>query len=198
MSIKHFPADTSMEYKTFLNDNKIDGELYGYLLSMSYGEEGRTVVYKSNLPTREKLGEILKISRKTLYTHMKYLKEKGYIVEEKDKYYIPKIENMYFKIPQETIHFLQDTVKEPVIKTFIYLGQRNNYKPGQYVFTLKEICEHLGLSYKHQCSTINNYLIILAKCGLIEYTKFYEKQIPKMRLLKVETKCPEYKGKKYE
>lgn len=196
MSIKHFPADTSMEYKTFLNDNKIDGELYGYLLSMSYGEENRTVVYKSNLPTQEKLAEILKISRKTLYTHMKYLKEKGYIIEEKDKYYIPKIENMYFKIPQETIHFLQDTVKEPVIKTFIYLGQRNNYKPGQYVFTLKEICEHLGLGYERNYKAIKNYLVALSKFELIEYSTFYDNNLtPKMRLLKVSTECPQVSKK---
>lgn len=48
---------------------------------------------------------------------------------------------MYFKIPQDLLSFFIDTVKEPVIKTYIYLGQRNNYKPKQYVFTLKEINE---------------------------------------------------------
>lgn len=122
MSVKHFPADTSMDYKTFLNDNKIDGELYAYLLSMSYGEDKQTVVYKENLPTREQLSKILKISRKTLYTHLEYLKEKGYIIEESKKYIIPKVEKMYFKIPQETIDFLRNVVKEPVIKTYIYLG----------------------------------------------------------------------------
>lgn len=30
---KHFPADTTLEIKTFLNDSKVDAELYGYLLS---------------------------------------------------------------------------------------------------------------------------------------------------------------------
>ena len=197
MSIKHFPADTSMDYKTFLNDNKIDGELYAYLLSMSYGENGRTVVYKNNLPSQEQLGKILKISRKTLYNHMKYLKDKGYIIEEeKGKYCIPKVEDMYFKIPQETIKFLQDTVKEPVIKTFIYLGQRNNYKPGQYVFTIKEICEHLGLNYERNYKTIKNYLIALSKFDLIEYISFYDNNVtPRMKLLKVSTDCPKVSKK---
>ena len=30
---KHFPADTTLLQKTFLNDPKVDAELYGYLLS---------------------------------------------------------------------------------------------------------------------------------------------------------------------
>ncbi len=33
--MKKFPSDTSMEYLTFLNDSKINGELYAYLLSKS-------------------------------------------------------------------------------------------------------------------------------------------------------------------
>lgn len=194
MSIKHFPADTSLEYKTFLNDPKMDGELYNYLLSMSYGEKetGLTVVYKSNLPSQEKIGTILKQSRRTVINHLNYLKEQGYLIDdtENKKYILPQVEKIFFKVPQETIAFLRDTVKDPVVKTYIYLGQRNGYKPGQYVFTIKEICEHLGLNYKNQCSTISNYLIILEKCGLIKYTEFFDGQSPRMRLLGVSTACP--------
>lgn len=192
MNMKHFPADTSMDYDTFLNDPKVDGELYNYLLSMSYGEEGQTVVYKNNLPSQEIIATILRVSRKTVSNHLKYLKDKGYLIDDKSnkKYILPKVERMYFQIPQETSQFLRDTVKDPVIKTYIYLGQRNSYKPGQYVFTIKEICEHLGLNYKNQCSTISNYLVILEKCGLIKYSVFYDGQSPRMRLLKVNTKCP--------
>jgi len=32
---KHFPADTSMEMLTFLNNKDIDGRLYAYLQSKS-------------------------------------------------------------------------------------------------------------------------------------------------------------------
>jgi len=32
---KHFPADTSMEVSTFLNNKNIDGRLYAYLQSKS-------------------------------------------------------------------------------------------------------------------------------------------------------------------
>lgn len=192
MAMKHFPADTSLEYDTFLNDPKVDGELYNYLLSCSYGEDGQTVIYKNNLPSQEKIATILKVSRKTINTHLKYLKDKGYLVEDRinKKYILPKVEKMYFKIPQETSQFLRDTVKDPVVKTYVYLGQRNSYKPGQYVFTIKEICEHLGLNYKNQCSTIRNYLLILEKCGLIKYAEFFDGQSPRMRLLNVITECP--------
>lgn len=126
MSIKHFPADTSLEYKTFLNDPKMDGELYNYLLSMSYGERetGLTVVYKNNLPSQEKIGNILRLSRRTVINHLNYLKEQGYVIDdvENKKYILPQVEKMFFKVPQETITFLRDTVKDPVVKTYIYLG----------------------------------------------------------------------------
>ena len=32
---KHFPADTSLEMSTFLNNKDIDGRLYAYLQSKS-------------------------------------------------------------------------------------------------------------------------------------------------------------------
>lgn len=202
-NIKHFPANTSLNIKedgtlelTFLNDPKIDGELYNYFLSMSYGEEGETVVYKDNLPNQETIGNILKISRRTVINHLKYLKDRGYVIDKGKKYVLPKVENMYFKVPQDTTKFLRDTVREPVIKTYVYLGQRNSYKPGQYIFTIKEICDHLGLSYKHQYSSISNYLIALSKFGLIEYVEFFDGQSPRMRLLKVNTECPKIKGNK--
>ena len=38
---KHFPSDTTMEIKTFLNDPKVDGELYALLLSLSKGEKDK-------------------------------------------------------------------------------------------------------------------------------------------------------------
>ena len=56
---KRFPADTRMEkegqkIKTFLNDSKVDAELYAYLLSHSRPIKGETRVYKAAIPTIEK------------------------------------------------------------------------------------------------------------------------------------------------
>lgn len=97
---------------------------------------------------------------------------------------------MYFKVPQDLLSFFIDVVKEPVIKTYIYLGQKNNYKPNQYIFTIKEICEHLGISYVNNSSSVRNYLIALEKFGLIKIVEFYENETPKMRLVKFSYEPP--------
>lgn len=196
---KNFPADTSMTkdqegklIKTFLNDPKADAELYAYLLSMSIGEEGQTRVYKSDLPSQEIIAtKILRYkTRRTVYNHLKYLEDQGY-VQDKGKYYLlPNKERMYFRVPQDLLSFFIDTVKEPVIKTYIYLGQRNNYKPNQYVFTIKELCEHLGVSYTNSSSSIRNYLIALEKFELIKTAEFYENETPKIRLVGFSTDTP--------
>lgn len=200
---KSFPADTSMIkdekgnlIKTFLNDPKADAELYAYLLSMSRGIEGETRVYKDSLPIQSVIAtEILHYkSRRTVINHLNYLKEQKYIIDQ-DKYYLlPNKEKMYFKIPQDLLSFFIDTVKEPIIKTYIYLGQRNNYKPNQYVFTLKEICEHLGLYYQKNSEIIKNYLFILEQLELIKIVKFYEGKTPKMRLINFSTELPKRKN----
>lgn len=51
---KKYPGDVCMDKPTFLNDSKIDGELYNYLLSISVGystenketglKEGHTII----------------------------------------------------------------------------------------------------------------------------------------------------------
>ena len=54
---------------------------------------------------------------------MNYLIESGYIIDNGDYYIIDtKKENIFLKIDLDTIQFLNDTVKAPVWKTYIYLG----------------------------------------------------------------------------
>lgn len=191
---KSFPADTTLQKDengktilTFLCDPKVDGELYAYLLSLSIGEDKETRTYKSNLlPVNKIATDILNIkSRQTVYNHLNYLLEQGYIEDKGDYYRINNTkEKMYFNIPNDLIIYFQDVVKQPVIKIYIYLGQRNNYKPNQYVFTIKEICEHLGLSYAQERNRtmVKNCLQALIDFKLISITYFYEGKAPKMRL----------------
>lgn len=51
---KRFPADTDLNKRTFLNDPKIDAELYAYLQSISVPDETgtETRVYKKDLPSQ--------------------------------------------------------------------------------------------------------------------------------------------------
>ena len=97
---------------------------------------------------------------------------------------------MYFKIPLDTLEFLLYSVKEGVIKTYIYLGQRNNYKPNQYVFTIKEICEHLGLNYKNNYKAVSAWITVLQNLGLIDIVSFYQEGKPVYRLIKFSVNKP--------
>lgn len=191
---KRFPADTRMEkegqkIKTFLNDSKVDAELYAYLLSISRPVDGETRVYKTAIPTIDKLRkEILNCkSRQTVYNHLNYLISNEYITDTEEYYIINmKKEEMYFPMPLELIKYFIDVLKQPVIKTYIYLAQRYSYKKN-YSFTIKELCEHLGLCYKvdRNREAIKNYLDCLQRLGLINFEKFYENQVPRMRLIEV-------------
>lgn len=107
-------------------------------------------------------------------------------MEEKElkQYYLPDLEQIYLLIPLDTLHFIQDTVKEAVYKVYIYLGQRWKYKPG-YLFTQEEIAQHLGLSLAGNETVrrqIRNSLIALQNNGLIDFEQLYEGKIPKYKL----------------
>ena len=121
---KRFPADTSLDYATFLNDKKIDGELYALLQSYSMPDSaGRTVVTKKDLPSQKELCKKIGVeSTKTFRTHLKYLIEKKYVLEEDGLYILPQMESIYFLIPLNTIKFLNDFTNENVFKIYIYLG----------------------------------------------------------------------------
>ena len=191
--IKHFPADTTI-YKgkaTFLTDKKIDAELYAFLMQHSYGTVkgcDETRVYKSDLPTQVDICSKLGIkSRNTLRSHMNYLIESGYIIDNGDYYIIDtKKENIFLKIDLDTIQFLNDTVKAPVWKTYIYLGQRWNWKKSGFVFDLKDLAEHIGKKMSNNDSTyreLNNILQCLENNGLIKVANFYDGKGPKKRLI---------------
>ncbi len=194
---KHFPADTSMEILTFLNNKNIDGRLYAYLQSKSMPimieKDGiknyETRVDKFEIGSQSDFCKAVKIkSTKTLRKYLNILINTGYVQDMGQYYLLPKKETIFFKIPLETLRFIQNTIKEDVIKIYIYLGQRykyasiNNFK---YSFTLKEIAEHLGLSINSQNSRvfIKDGLDALMNNGLIEFVSYYEGRIPKLRLI---------------
>ena len=183
---KRFPADTRMDTDTFLNNKKIDGELYAYLQMISYADKSkRTVVDKKKMPKQTEICDVLGIkSTKTLRSHLQELINTGYVIEEDTLYILPNKEDVFFNIPLKTLQYLNDTVKEQVIKAYIYLGQRFKYKPG-YVFTAVELAEHIGLKLNNNSRSyvaINNILESLQINGLIDYVEFYEGNKPKKRL----------------
>lgn len=186
---KRFPATTELNNLTFLNDKKVDGELYAYFQSLSKYEDEKTYVLKKDLPKQIDICEVLGIkSPKTYRMHLLYLIEQGYIIEEEDKYILPRVEDIYFLIPLKTLQYLNDNCREHIIKIYIYLGQKYKFslvKGSQYEFTLEEIGEHIGLKIKNNSraySVINNALDLLVNSGLIDYISFFDGQVQKKRL----------------
>lgn len=194
---KHFISDCKLPEKgqtTFLTDKKVDAELYAILMQYSIGlkadqsETGRaeTVVYKDALPCVKDLCATLGKSRNTYKAHLKYLIDQGYVVEHPAYYLIDtRKENIYLSINTNTIKFLNDTVKEPVWKVYLYLGQRWKWKQQNYVFTVEEICEHIGRKangHSEAYAYVNNILTALVNNGLIEIAKFYDGKAPRYRL----------------
>lgn len=191
---KSFPSDTSMDIKTFLNDSNVDAELYAYLLSISKGEKevdkngnkrGKTYVLLNDIPPQKKLAEILNYkSRQTIASHMKYLKDNNYIQKEKDRYIILNPEDYFFQVPLDTLQYLLDTVKEMTIKVYIYLGTRYQ-QSNEYLFTLKELCHQLGISYDktQNRNRIKNILDLLKEIKLINYTIIYQDNMPYYKLV---------------
>ena len=177
-----------MNNLTFLNDKKLNGELYAILQSVSNyriinkGQNTfETFINKKNMPTQTEMCRRLGIkSPKTLRKQLEYMKEQSYIIpgEGDIVYYLPEMEDIYSLLPTETINYLVDSCKPHVIKLYIYLGQR--YMLGlklnkNYEFTLQQIADHLGLSIQNHSRSyevINNALWLLQNSGLIDYYEY--------------------------
>ena len=195
---KRFPADTTLNELTFLNDKKINGELYALLQGMSSYElidkdknKFLTYVEKSQLPKQSVICQMLGIkSPKTLRSHLNYLIEHAYLQDCQDKYILPEAESIYFLIPLKTLKYLNDNCKEHVIKIYVYLGQKYKWavKNGiLYEFTLEELGNHVGIKIKNNSrgyETINNALELLSNSGLIDYVSFFNGQVQKKKLIK--------------
>ena len=189
---KRFPADTKLDVLTFLNDKKVNGELYAFLQSLStHNSQQGTYVLKKDLPTQIKICEAIGIkSPKTLRVHLDYLSSVGLIVEEKDKYLLPDQEDIYFLIPLNTLQYLTDNCKEHVIKIYIYLGQRWKWSQQRgipYQFTYREIGEHIGLSKMKESlmdRQIKNALVLLVNSEMIDFKEIYKNKIPYKELTK--------------
>ena len=195
---KRIPANTSLEELTFLNDKKVNGELYALLQGLSdyqvIDQENnifKTYVPKSKMLKQSEMCRILGISSpKTLRAHLTYLMEQGYVIKEGDDYVLPEMENIYFLIPLQTLNYLRDNCKEHVIKIYVYLGQKYKqalYSGKQYEFTLEELGNHIGLKIKNHSrgyEMINNVLDLLCNSELIDYVSYFDGASQKKKLTK--------------
>ena len=188
---KRFPADTSLKVQTFLNNKKVNGELYAFLQSLSRHSDEVTFVLKEDLPKQGEICSYLKInSPKTYRAHLNYLIEFGFVEELVDRYILPRAEDIYLLIPQSTIQYLRDNCKDHIFKIYIYLAQRFKWaieRGSSYVFTLEELGNHVGIKVKNNSrgyEIINNALDLLYNSGLIDYITFFDGQTQRKKLIK--------------
>lgn len=162
--------------KEICSNKKYYDVLYSYLQCISELEENSKIRYFSKKEVNfTKLGEQFGLSRQTISTKFKNLKELGLIKErDKDSYEIVILDNdLAALIPYDTLKVITDTLNENSISTYVYLLNRyyrNGQKPFQ--FTLEQIKNQIGI-----CSTtrsndniVTNILFVLSRIGLINYS----------------------------
>ena len=149
--------------------------LYAYLQCISERDDsGKRLFYKRDI-NFSKLGEMFNLSRQTVSTKFKNLKELGLIDEvNKDTFQLTKLSaDLAALIPYNTLKLITDTLNDNSISTYVYLLNRyyaNDCRPFQ--FTLDQVKAQIGISTSTRSNNdiITNILYVLEKIGLIKYS----------------------------
>lgn len=162
--------------KTICSNKKYYDILYAYLQCISQRDEetNKRYFYKKDI-NFSKLGEIFGLSRQTVSTKFKNLKELGLIEENGlDMYFLIELStDLASLIPYNTLKLLTDTLSENAISAYIYLLNcyyGNDCRPFQ--FSLDQVKTYIGISTATRSNNdvITNILYVLEKIGLIKYS----------------------------
>lgn len=149
--------------------------LYAYLQCVSEkDEEGKRYFIKKDI-NFSKLADQFGLSRQTISTKFKNLKELG-LVEEIDKntYKLVKLENDLATLVQyDLVKLMNDTLNDNTISVYVYLFNlyyANGCKVFQ--FSLDAVKGFIGLSTsaRNNNDIVTNILFVLQKIGLIKYS----------------------------
>ena len=149
--------------------------LYAYLQCVSEkDEEGKRYFTKKDI-NFSKLADQFGLSRQTISTKFKNLKELG-LVEEIDKntYKLVKLENDLATLVQyDLVKLMNDTLNDNTISVYVYLFKlyyANGCKVFQ--FSLDAVKGFIGLSTsaRNNNDIVTNILFVLQKIGLIKYS----------------------------
>lgn len=200
------PADEGL-----LDEKKYDYSIYALFQAKSYVQDGVRFVYKNftyeelheeyNKTRLEKDPAYQCMSRATFARRIKDLKMKQMITEGKIKdlhgktvsvYFLPEDYKIKKLIPLETIRFLSNFTNSNVIKTYVYLLDKNGFAAGEnryYSFTKSEVCRAIGLSDTNSNGPIiMDILNGLSLIGLITFVEYWDKTsmgqpTPRLRLV---------------
>ena len=161
--------------KEICSNKKYYDVLYAYLQCISEKNfEGKRIFSKKEI-NFSKLGNVFNLSRQTISTKFKNLKELGLIQDlDNDTYEIIILEkDIASLVPYKTLKLITDTLSENSISTYVYLFNRyyaNGCKPFQ--FTYEQIKTHIGIctTTRSNDEIVSNILFVLQKIGLIGYS----------------------------
>ena len=168
--------------KKICADKKFYDILYAYLQCISVREEGEsTRTFEKKEINFTKLAKVFNLSRQTVSTKFKNLKELGLIREVDDQHYeiITLDKDLALLVPYSTLKLITDTLSENSISVYVYLFNRyyaNECK--SYQFTLEQIKRHIGIctTTRSNDEIVTNILFVLQKIGLIKYSLTAMKQ----------------------
>lgn len=160
--------------KEICSNKKYNDILYAYLQCVSEKRnDGCRIVDKKEI-NFTKLGKVFNLSRQTVSTKFKNLKDLGLIKElDNNTYEVITLEKeLASLIPYDTLKLITDTLNENSISTYVYLLNcyyANNCKA--FTFTLEQVKKHIGIcsSTRSNDDIITNILYVLEKIGLIKY-----------------------------
>ena len=161
--------------KEYCANKKYNDMIYSYLQVISYFDEKVDTdrwVYKKDV-NFSRMAEKFGLSRQTVSTRFKNLKELGLIVEKgKDAYELKTLENdLAALIPFNTLSLLVDALSDNAISIYTYLliqYIKNGNKP--FIFTLEQLKQQVGIcaTTRSNDNIITNILFVLEKIGLIK------------------------------
>ena len=161
--------------KSICSSKKYYDILYAYLQCISSRDENGVRLFTKRDINFSKLSEMFNLSRQTISTKFKNLKDLGLVTElSKDNYCLVELNaNLASLVPYNTLKLITDTLSENSISTYIYLLNcyyANDCKPFQ--FTIDQIKSYIGISTTTRSNNdiITNILYVLEKIGLIRYS----------------------------
>ena len=188
----------------FMKIKTLNDLIYGKLQSLSYiNKDNERFIYSSDFK-QEKIAQELNIPIATFKRNFKALQVAGFVQKGKVKdlkgkqvscYYLPyNVNEKYKLIPTTTLDYLLQINTQNVIKVYLYLLDKYEWKNknnAQYIFTKAELIEAIGYSTKNNQGSydlINYILTSLKNNGLINYEEFYyNNKIPNIKLINVNT-----------
>lgn len=161
--------------KTICANKKYYDILYAYLQCISEKDsEQRRYFYKKDV-NFSAWGERFGLTRQTISTKFKNLKELGLVIEkDKDTYELVQLSrDLATLVQKDTLNMIIDTLNDHSISVYVYLLDlyfANNCQPTQ--FTLDQIKSRIGISTTTRSNNdiITNILFVLQKIGLIKYS----------------------------